>query len=74
MTTRQTNYAPETVERYRDALSKKHFAVLTAAPACGGNYAAMAAALDLKIGTVKSQMNRARKALALLIEKDGMQK
>lgn len=67
MAYRKEQYAKITGEQIvacRDLLRPEHVAVLCAA-GDGAGYVAMAAALGLKVGTVKSRLNRARAALAL---------
>lgn len=61
---------PEIVQAYYDQrrLSADHKAILDAF-AAGGTYEKIAAAMNLKAGTVKSRLNRARsKVLRLQIE------
>lgn len=70
----RTDYPIALVEANRSRLSADHFAVLMAATACNGNVEAIADALSMvSLGTVKSRLHRARKALAALLNEDSPQ-
>jgi DNA-directed RNA polymerase specialized sigma24 family protein len=58
----RTDYTQESLARYQDRLSPRYFAVLMASTA--GDYRAIAEGLGINMGTVKSRLHRARKALA----------
>jgi DNA-directed RNA polymerase specialized sigma24 family protein len=60
-------YTLDTLERFKDKLSAEHFNVLRASLS-GQSYSATAATLSIKVGTVKSRLNRARIALGKLVE------
>lgn len=69
MASRKENYAKITGEQIvacKDKLAPEHFDVLCAA-ADGAKYNAIAQALNLKVGTVKSRLNRAREAMMKIL-------
>jgi DNA-directed RNA polymerase specialized sigma24 family protein len=63
----QIVYSTEAVEKFKDRLTPDHFAILMCSTA--GDYASISSTLNLKIGTVKSRLNRARIAIATEIKK-----
>ena len=56
----------EQIEACQNDLSEEHFAILMASTA--GDYRSIAALFDMKIGTVKSRLNRARAKLAKVVK------
>ena len=58
---------PAVVEAHAENLTGKHLAVLRAR-AADKTYEQIAGELDLRLGTVRSRLNRARNALDMLIE------
>lgn len=62
----KTDFTEEQIKFAGDAITSEHAVVLRAA-LTGSTYEDMAEGLGLKVGTVKSRLNRARSALTQVI-------
>ena len=69
--TAKRNYGPEVVQAYFDQHRlPAHYKAILDAFVAHGTYRAVAVFMGLKIGTVKSKLNRARNAVDKLVAED----
>lgn len=60
---RRPIYELPVIEQHRDSLTNRQYNFLKAAAEHGGKYEAIAAAIEVPLGTVRSRFNRARNAM-----------
>jgi DNA-directed RNA polymerase specialized sigma24 family protein len=69
MTKSEFEFAAEQIDAFKERLSKEHFNILKAAAAASWSTRTIATNLSIPLGTVKSRLYRARRALCELIER-----